>query len=209
MTVGATACLRRTGMTCRAPSHKVGQISGPRRRTTAPTCPDMVPVKSLSAPIPDPRDVSTSPYGAAPHQGPRADTSQKRDPLPATRIRNYHKGALPDMKPALQGGIPTHTERLSQVREPLVELSHGAPALAVSTPSSNRSGWTNLGPDSGLTEDQANCVDFWSPALNECRPQRERIRTLDEWALTIESPNAQELVDRLLTSMIGNNVDDN
>ena len=119
---------------------------------------------------------------------------------------------MPDMNPALQAGVPTHTERLSQVRELLAELSRREVlALAASTPPSNRFGWANLGPDSGLTEDQENFVDYWSPTLvlNECRAQRELICALDEWALTTESPNAQEFVSRLLTSMIDNNVDDN
>ena len=39
------------------------------------------------------------------------------------------------MNPALQAGVPTHTERLSQVRELLAELSRQEVlALAASTP---------------------------------------------------------------------------
>lgn len=117
---------------------------------------------------------------------------------------------MPDMNPALQAGVPTHTERLSQVRELLAELSRQEVlALAASTPPPNRFGWASLGPDSGLTEDQENFVDYWSPTLvlNACRAQRELICALDEWALTTESRNAQEFVSRLLASMIDNDVD--
>ena len=54
---------------------------------------------------------------------------------------------MPDLNPALQAGVPTHTERLAQVRELLAELSRREVlALAASTPPSNRFGWANLGP---------------------------------------------------------------
>jgi hypothetical protein len=118
---------------------------------------------------------------------------------------------VPDKVPALQAGISTHPGRLALVRELLKDLARREElALAASAPTSHRFRWASLGPDSGLTEDQENFVD-WTPTLvlHECRTKRELICALDEWALTAESSNAQELVSRLLTLMREEDVDDN
>ena len=119
-------------------------------------------------------------FGARPVRGSRAtpptrDTwagrsrkarSDRGDPHP--ELPKEH--LVPDLNPALQAGVPTHTERLAQVRELLAELSRREVlALAASTPPSNRFGWANLGPDSGLTEDQENILDNWGPAHRKGR----------------------------------------
>lgn len=111
-------------------------------------------------------------------------------------------------KPTVRADV--HTERLALVRQPLEQLSHQEVlALAASAPASNHFRWASLGPGAGLTENQEDFVDYWSPSrvLNECRAKRELICALDEWALTTESPNAQELVTRLLTALVDDDVD--
>lgn len=115
-----------------------------------------------------------------------------------------------EQNPALRANVDIHGERLALVRQLLEELSRReVHALAASAPPSNHFRWASLGPGAGLTEDQEDFVDYWSPSrvLNECRAQRELICALDEWALTAESPNAQELVTRLLTLMVDDDVD--
>lgn len=118
---------------------------------------------------------------------------------------------MPDQNSTLQARIPTHPERLTLIRKLLEELSHREVlALAASAHPSNHFQWASLGPGAGLTEDQEDFVDYWTPTLvlNECRTKRELICALDEWALTTESPNAQAFVSRILTSMAENHVDD-
>lgn len=103
-----------------------------------------------------------------------------------------------------------HTERLALVRQLLDDLSHREVlALAASTPPSNHFPWASLGPGAGLTEDQEDFVDYWSPSrvLKDCRAQRELIGALDEWALTSESPDAQALVSRFLTALADDDAD--
>ena len=93
-----------------------------------------------------------------------------------------------------------HTERLALVRQLLEQLSHQEVlALAASQPPSNHFPWASLGPGGGLTEDQEDFVDYWSPSrvLDQCRAKRKLIFAVNEWALTTESPNAQEFVGRL------------
>jgi hypothetical protein len=97
--------------------------------------------------------------------------------------------------------LQTHGERRVQVQQLLAELSRREVlALAASVPTSHQFRWASLGPDSGLTEDQEDFVDFWTPdlVLKACRAERELICALDEWALTTESPTDHQLVDRLL-----------
>ena len=104
-----------------------------------------------------------------------------------------------------------HTERLALVRRLLEQLSRREVlALAAAAPTSNRFRWASLGPGAGLTEDQEDFVDYWSPSrvLKDCRGQRELIGALDERALTSESPDAQELVGRFLTAMVDDDGDD-
>jgi hypothetical protein len=118
---------------------------------------------------------------------------------------------MPDQNAILHAGIPTHAERLSLIRKLLEELSQREVlALAASAHPSNHFQWASLGPGAGLTEDQENFVDYWTPTLvlDDCRTKRELICALDEWALTTESRNAQAFVSRILTSMIENHVDD-
>ena len=103
-----------------------------------------------------------------------------------------------------------HTERLALIRQLLEQMSHREVlAFAASQPPSNHFPWASLGPGAGLTEDQEDFVDYWSPSrvLDECRAKRELICALDEWALTTESPNAQAFVGRLLTVMVDDDVD--
>ena len=81
-------------------------------------------------------------------------------------------------------------------------------ALAASQPS-NHFPWASLGPGAGLNEEQEAFVDYWSPGrvLHQCRAKPELIGALDEWALTTESPNAQEFVGRLPTVVVDDDVD--
>ncbi len=83
-------------------------------------------------------------------------------------------------------------------------------ALAASQQPSNHFPWASLGPGGGLIEDQEDFADFWSPSrvLDQCRAKRKLIFALNEWALTTESPNAQEFVGRLLTAMVDDDADD-
>jgi len=117
-----------------------------------------------------------------------------------------------EQHPVMLASVDIHAERSAQVRGLLEALSRREVlALAATTPLASRFRWASLGPDAGLTEAQEDFVDYWSPTrvLAECQAKRELICALDEWALTTESPNAQEFVGRLLTSMIGHHVDDN
>lgn len=100
----------------------------------------------------------------------------------------------------------SHAKRRVVVQRLLEDLSRReALAFAASTPLDHRFGWASLGPDSGLTEDQEDFVDYWTPelVLAECRAKRELICALDEWALTAESHSDQELAICLLSLMIG------
>lgn len=98
-----------------------------------------------------------------------------------------------------------HAERKLQVQRLLDEVSRRERlALAASAPGSRQFSWASLGPDSGLTEDQEDFVDFWAPdlVLKVCRAERDLICALDEWALTTESSSEHQLVDRLLSLIV-------
>ncbi|HEY5785292.1 MAG TPA: hypothetical protein VIT65_10985 [Microlunatus sp.] len=70
-----------------------------------------------------------------------------------------------DMNPALQAGLQTHPERLAQVRELLDKpVRSEVLAPAASAAPANPVRWASLGPASGLTPDQENILDHWSPA---------------------------------------------
>ena len=57
-----------------------------------------------------------------------------------------------------------HTDRLALVRQLLEQLSRREVlALAASHPPSNHFPWASRGPGAGLTEDQEDFVDYWSP----------------------------------------------
>lgn len=104
------------------------------------------------------------------------------------------------------------TERSARVRHLLEVLSgQEVMALAASTPLSNRFRWASLGPEAGLTEDQEDFVDYWSPTrvLRACQAKRELIAALDEWAVTTEATNAQEFAAGLLARMVAGDIDDN
>lgn len=113
--------------------------------------------------------------------------------------------------PAVPTGVPTHPERLVLVRRLLEDVSRREVLAAAATTSpSNHVPWIHLGPESGLTEDQRGFIGYWRPSLvlKECRIKRELICALDEWALTTESSNAQDLVGRLLRLIGERDVDD-
>jgi hypothetical protein len=100
-------------------------------------------------------------------------------------------------------GVEIHAKRRVVVQRLLEDLSRREVlALAASVPMKFR--WASLGPDSGLTEDQEDFVDYWAPelVLAECRATRELICALDEWALTAASPADQEFVSYLLSLVV-------
>jgi hypothetical protein len=110
-----------------------------------------------------------------------------------------------------QANVNIHTERLDLVRKLLDKLSHREVlALAASAAPAKHFSWASLGPGAGLTEDQEDFIDYWSPSrvLKECQAQRELIGALDDWALMTESPKAHELVSRFLTALADADVDD-
>lgn len=112
---------------------------------------------------------------------------------------------MPGEDPDEVSAEQSHAKRQVVVQRLLEDLSRReALAFAASTPFGHRFGWASLGPDSGLTEDQEDFVDYWTPelVLAECRAKRELICALDEWALTAASHRDQELAICLLSLMI-------
>jgi hypothetical protein len=107
--------------------------------------------------------------------------------------------------PDQETGVQIHAKRLAVVQRLLDDLSRRETfALGATGHLDHGFRWASLGPDSGLTEDQEDFVDYWTPelVLAECRAKRELICALDEWALTTESHSDQELVNYLLSLMI-------
>ena len=106
---------------------------------------------------------------------------------------------------ALPANEVPYIRRPTQVRNLLEALSRREVlALAASASPSNHFQWASLGPGAGLTENQEDFVDYWSPdlVLEDCRARRELICALDDWALTSGTPDVRGLVSRLLNLMV-------
>jgi hypothetical protein len=75
-------------------------------------------------------------------------------------VRRQMPGDNPDEASAEQ----SHAKRRVAVQRLLEDLScREVVAFVASVPLDHRFRWASLGPDSGLTEDQEDFVDYWTP----------------------------------------------